>query len=424
MRSPADPVRLLLERALRTAALGLLTWAIWRVATAGSVERPLTLRGATVEREWPALLGGTHAAAVLRLEGTLPADSTRDALAALARAGVSVRWSGQAPAPLALTVERAREPDGALLIRAVGAGAVVIGDATSALDSLGDASRGFALRSVAPAGDISARGASARARATPPPLLQIRPVLVVGRPSWETKFTVAALEEQGWVVESRTSIAPGADVTTGSRQSLDTAHYAAIVALDSSAAEFAPALISYLRNGGGVLLLADAARLAAFRDVLPGAIGAHRASAKRSFDAAQPLASLALSPVTALRDDAVALDTQGGAVAIAARRERGGRIAVVGYEESWHWRLEGGDDAVAAHRTWWSHLVGAVAYRGDGAAVAAEGAPVARWFDALGAPVDAASTGAPAVPLPQWLLPVLCGILLAEWGSRRLRGAR
>lgn len=423
MRLRGNPMRLWAERALRGAAFALLAWAMWRVAAANSVGRAVSLDGATVDASWPRLLSSSHDAAHLTIAHGLPADSTRDVLAAFAHAGVRMTWSGPSVSAVALSVERVREPDQSLLMRVAGPGRVVVRDAASMLDSATDASGGITVVSAGPQGMLRAVGSSATASVPQPAAMRLRTILVLGRASWETKFTVAALEEQGWTVESRVPVAPGAAVTTGARQPLDTAHYAAVVAIDSAAAELAAAIVPFVRSGGGLVLLADAARLSAFTAVTPANVGARQSSAKRSFDATAPLASLNRTPLT-LRDDAVSLDSSGTAVTVAARRERAGRVVVVGYDELWRWRLEGGDDAVVAHRRWWSRTVGAVAAGAGPATNASEGAPVARWIDALGGSVARAPSGAPSVPLPQWLLPVLCIILLAEWGSRRTRGAR
>jgi hypothetical protein len=53
-----------------------------------------------------------------------------------------------------------------------------------------------------------------------------------------------------------------------------------------------------------------------------------------------------------------------------------------------------------------------------------EGAPVARLYDALGGPTAVTPRRAPIERLPVWLLPAICVLLLAEWGSRRSRGAQ
>jgi hypothetical protein len=101
-------------------------------------------------------------------------------------------------------------------------------------------------------------------------------------------------------------------------------------------------------------------------------------------------------------------------------------VVQVGYEESWRWRMEGGDDAPAAHRAWWSHLVGSVAANGARtvATGGTEGAPLARLIDALGAAATTAPPFAASGGVSAWILPVTLLLLLIEWGSRRIRGAR
>jgi hypothetical protein len=422
MRSPADDARLALERLLRVAAFALIAWAIWRAATAATRTRPVVFDAARVDREWPTLLEAPQASVHLRLSGELPGDSIRDLLAAAVHAGRTVTWSGELPTPVALAADRLREPDHPAMLRVAGSGRIELLDALAPLDSIADGARGATVVMHAADGELRARSRGAVARVGTRAAPDLHPVLVAGRASWETKFLVAALEEQGWVVEARIPVAPGATVSTGVRQPLDTAHYAAVIAVDSTAAELG--LLPFVHSGGGVVILPEAARIAEVRALLPATAGARRTSAKRSFDPTDPLGSLPVTPLEALRPDATALDVRAGVTVIAARRERAGRVVLVGYDESWRWRLEGGDDAVAAHRRWWSHLVGAAAAGGGAVADASEGAPVARWIDAVGAASTTPPAGAPAVPLPQWLLPVLCIILLVEWGSRRLRGAR
>jgi hypothetical protein len=60
--------------------------------------------------------------------------------------------------------------------------------------------------------------------------------------------------------------------------------------------------------------------------------------------------------------DAVVLESRDGVAMIAARRLDAGRVMQVGYDETWRWRMAGGDESTAAHREWWSRLVAAVAY--------------------------------------------------------------
>ena len=44
-------------------------------------------------------------------------------------------------------------------------------------------------------------------------------VVIIGRAGWEAKFVAAALEERGWSVRLRVSVAPGIVVTGSGRDS-------------------------------------------------------------------------------------------------------------------------------------------------------------------------------------------------------------
>ena len=81
-----------------------------------------------------------------------------------------------------------------------------------------------------------------------------------------------------------------------------------------------------------------------------------------------------------------------------------------------------------AHREWWAGLVSAVAYAPIAARPAGFGsdnAPAAALFGALG-PMTA-NPGGPREPAGRrdqtWLFALIVAALLAEWASRRLRGA-
>src|SRR5690606_11885580 len=142
----------------------------------------------------------------------------------------------------------------------------------------------------------------------------------------------------------------------------DTARHAAVVVVDSSAAPHATAIARYVRMGGGLVLLPEALTLAPFRALAAGARGpAPRAGPGRP-PSEEPPHGLAPVPVASPRPDARVLEARDGAVAVAARRVGAGRVVQVGYVDSWRWRLAGRDDAVAAHRAWWSALVSGVAY--------------------------------------------------------------
>jgi hypothetical protein len=165
----------------------------------------------------------------------------------------------------------------------------------------------------------------------------------------------------------------------------------------------------------------------ALRAIAPGRAGARVPAVSISFASATPRRALGFFPVLSLASDAVALESRDGRIAAAARRVGAGRVVQLGYDETWRWRLAGTGDAPAAHRDYWSSVVAAAAYRATTRAAATldDAAPLASLHAALGEPT--AARGTPAfvgARLPWWMLAALAALLLAEWGSRRLRGAR
>jgi hypothetical protein len=203
-----------------------------------------------------------------------------------------------------------------------------------------------------------------------------------------------------------------------------------VVATDSSAERDARAIAAYVRAGGGLVLAGDAARAPTLASLAPARVGAVTRPATPTFASADPRRSLPLRALSPLRADAVVLERRVGAVAAAARRERLGRVVQLGYEESWRWRLAGGPGALAAHAAWWSRVVASAAYRGRGAdslPPSPDAAPRAAVVASLGMPIPPPSAErSPLAPrgLRPWMLGLLLGLLLLEWGSRRLRGAR
>jgi hypothetical protein len=86
---------------------------------------------------------------------------------------------------------------------------------------------------------------------------------------------------------------------------------------------------------------------------------------------------------------------------------------------------------VAAHRNWWSHVVGSVAYVPAAArparteSNAENSAPLAAMVERLGAARSGPPSNGPMGPLDRRIFITLIMILLlAEWTSRRLRGLR
>ncbi|HVT40810.1 MAG TPA: hypothetical protein VHE78_17355 [Gemmatimonadaceae bacterium] len=409
---------------MRAAAFVLVAMALWRLraGATGAVQR---VSGDAIERELATFIVSPAAAVHVTFEDT-PSPAARDVLAAVARAGTRVTWTGASLTPLAISAERMREPSAPVIIAAASGGQVELRDGIAVLDTL-RADAGATLEARSPAGTLGARAGHSHAAVAVGAPVALKPVLVLGRASWESKFTVAALEEAGWAVEVRLAVAPGADVTQGRLGTLDTSRYAAVVALDSALGPAGAGIVRFVRHGGGLVLLGGAGSAPAVRIIAPARPGPRRMPLVRSLGGPLPWDALPLYPLESVRLDAVRLAMRGAGVAAAARREGAGRVVQVGYDETWRWRMQGGDDAVAAHRAWWSRLVGSVAAspQPDGTEWgSAEGAPLARLVDALGPSSPAPADGKPPNHLPPWLLPATLAVLLAEWTSRRLRGAR
>jgi hypothetical protein len=280
-------------------------------------------------------------------------------------------------------------------------------------------------------GAVEAHAARGVARIAPPDSLRLGRLLVLARAGWEAKFAIAALEERGWLVDARLRVAPGVDVRQGAPASPDTARYAAVIALDTTAADRAAAIARFVRQGGGLLLAGDAARIPALASLAPGVAGTRIAGVAGALEADDPRRGLSHWPVAGLRDDAVPLERRGAAVVVAARRVGVGRVAQVGHDDSWRWRMAGGDAAIGEHRAWWSALVSAVAYAPvvpvpDSSGSAPDPAPRVALLDALGDPTAAPADapGRSRDPLGVATFVVVVALLLLEWASRRVRGAR
>ncbi|MGE5729255.1 MAG: hypothetical protein ACM34L_11680 [Gemmatimonas sp.] len=431
MRSRPDRRRSL-ELAARIGALVLLGWMIVRSAA--------PRESAEVhERTDSRALGAALAAWTLAPEPTsvhvtaafAPAAHERKWLRALARAGMRVSWSGDSIPASAIEVAARTDPVGG--VRAYAAAPpgsrATLSDAVGLIDTLDIASSTSAMTLPVTAGALDLFVRHQHARASAPDSVLPRQVVVLGRAGWEGKFVMAALEERGWRVSSRLRVGPSVFVTQGTPLALDTARSGTVIALDSSAATYASAIAAFERSGGGVVLAGDAPLSASLRALAPGRPGTRVAAATLSFASATPRRALGFFPITALASDAVPLESRDGRVVAAARRVGAGRVVQLGYDETWRWRLAGTGDAPAAHREYWSTVVAAAAYRAtvpvESARLAGDAAPLAALYADLGAP------SAPHVPalrispgLRWWMFALLALLLLAEWTSRRLRGAR
>lgn len=361
----------------------------------------------------------------------VPDGQERDWLRALSSAGTTVSWSAISTLPaLALEVQPRDDPMGGVTARvAAPRGArVQVGDAATPIDSMVLDAGGAAIIIPIASQPLSVRVGSSQATATSADSLLARRVVVLGRGGWEGKFVIAALEERGWLVDARLAVAPGIDVTQGTPGTLDTSRVAAVIALDSAADRDASRIAAFVRSGGGLVLEPEAAGRPAFVALAAGGVARRERPATITFADAAPRRALAMSAIAPLHAGAVALERRDGRVAAAARRVGAGRVIQLAYDESWRWRMSGGEGAMEAHRRWWTQVVGAAAYQAFAhmaTSSANDAAPLTSLYAALGAPRPALDAGATAERhgLHLWMILALGAMLLAEWGSRRLRGA-
>lgn len=361
----------------------------------------------------------------------MPGRAERRWLAALRRAGAAVGWSSDSLVPIALAVEPANDPAGGVrvMIAAPATARVAVSDALGLLDTVVMSGATAEVSALAVRGELRASLGTLPARAAAADSLESRAVVVLGRAGWEAKFVIAALEERGWRVATRLAVAPGVDVRQGTAR-LDTAHTGVVVALDTTAAREARDIERFVRDGGGLVLAGGAARSRAFSRLAVGHAGRRVRAAVIAFAAGSPRRSLGFFPIENRAPGSVPLEWRNDELAAAARRVGAGRVVQVGYDATWHWRLEGGSGSPQAHREWWSAVVGSAGYRAARALAVDSGnfdpAPVAATFSVLGdrtAPAPPTPSPRVADALRRWMLALLFAALLAEWASRRLRGA-
>jgi hypothetical protein len=428
-----DGWRIRFERTLRAVAVALVLWAIAVTAlpTLDGVARVRSeqdLRNALIEwttRERPL---------DVRLEmARVPDEASRAWLSALVAEGTRVSWTSQGSAPLpgiALALEPRADPAGRvrMAVAAPTGSRIVLGDDFGSIDTTSARDGGAIIEGPPPAGVVSAVIGSTSARSAVTDSLLYRRLLVVGRVGWESKFLVRALEDEGWRVSVRLALTPRSEVTEDAAVSVDTSQVAAVLVVGEATGISRSALKRYVDAGGGLVLLDGAERSLPLLAV--GDSGRSRTTPDAPVDAdwQGPPSFVALVPLMSLRPGAVVTARRGGRVAVATLRVGAGRVTQVGYRDSWRWRLEGGDSGSAAHRRWWASRVSDVAYapaREQRPPIDVDPAPLAAWVDRFGpatpnAPSRATPWRHPSMP---WLFAVLLIALLAEWASRRERGA-
>ena len=405
------------EWALRAAALAALALLLWTSLRPANPRAAATAGHGALESTLVHATRHPLTAIAVELDST-PGPIHRDWLAAIGAAGTEVSWRADL-IPVVIGASAVPEPQGRVrvAVAARDSARVVLADGLGAIDTLTISGSGSSRRIRTATGSLSASAAGSRAVTPLPTPSRVRRVLVVGAAGWETKFVIAALEEDGWSVDARIRVAPGVETRQGGGQSLDTTRYSAVIALDGTAAALAADIERYVGTGGGLVLGGSATRVPAFSRMAPASAGPRRI--------AEPRPGLVLG---ALKRDAVVLEAHRGAALVAARRSGFGRVIASGYDETWRWRMRRAADGAGAHRAWWTAAVSAVAYvpavARDSSGIS-DPAPLAALAAALGPPSDsdqAQRASAVWIP-PVWLLlGVLLSSLLAETLSRRLRG--
>jgi hypothetical protein len=433
MPSRAD-TRRRFETALRAVSIAILGLMLWLSLDRGRAQSLVSAGSADLGsgvRAW-SMSGLAPDEIRVRLDRP-PQPSERDWLAALRGAGSSVMWSGDIPVT-ALSVMPVASPRGGFTVLAAAPGSATIrlSDDVGPLDTAIARNGGATFSIPSATGVIRATTGLTTGVAALPDSARVRRVLVIGNAGWESKFTVAALEEDGWRVDADLRVAPGVNVTQGSLSAIDTSRYSAVIVLDGAAASRAPEITRYVASGGGLILAGSSAALDAFSGIRPGVPGkVEPGSVLHSEPGSTTLLSLPLVPAGSLRSDVIPLDRRNGSIAAVARRHGTGRVLQQGYVDTWRWRMSGGDDSPGDHRAWWTRAVASVAYSPshalDSMRSEPDNAPFARLVASLGTPSPVSSPGivSAASSIPLWLLFAILAISLpGEWASRRLRGLR
>jgi len=426
-------MRVRAEQVLRGVVIATLAVMLWQSLSPDSKSggQRLSARGVSgALAKWSALAkapSGIH----VQLD-SVPSALERSWLGALAGAGSSVTWSGDLP-PTMIDAQSVASPAGGtkVLFAAPSGSSVEVSDDVGVIDTVRAENSGAALALSSIAGHLTARVKGSVASTVQRDSVVLHKVLVIGEAGWESKFVAAALEEEGWKVDAFIRIAPGIDVTQGSAAVIDTSRYSAVVALDGATLPYANRIVEFARSGGGVVLAPRAASLDAMAPLGAGVVGRSTSEA-RAFQGGGSvnLATLATTPITSLRTDAVPLEKRAGSVTIAAKRIGAGRALQVGYDETWRWRMGGGDLAVRDHRAWWTGLVSRVAYArrvpSGTITTSTDDAPMIGLFAAIGpaTPASAMSNLSGQRSDLMTRLSVLLALgLIGEVTSRRLRGA-
>jgi hypothetical protein len=364
--------------------------------------------------------------ATLRASST-PDATQRDWLLALRRTGSGLAWTAEDTGGSALVVEPAPLPEGLSRLALLGTPErnVLLSDRLGHLDSIRIGPTGAAWVRLRPLGTIRAALNHSSPATAERDSLVAKPLLLLGSAGWEAKFVAAALEEDGWRVNSRMIVAPGAVVRQGSAATIDTASYGGVIVIDSLSPIDAGVITRFVNEGGGLLASGPGVRHPSLRGLMPRQ-SSEIAGILGGLQGPFPRSGLNTRALVASESN-VAFERRNGAVIVSARRVGSGRVVAAGYDDTWRLRMVPTDDrAPIAHRDWWSSMAGNVvqARPVPRETPVVDEAPYAATVAALGSPLPAGEPPDDSSPFP-WdglLAGAAAVALLGEWLSRRLRG--
>lgn len=433
-------VRSGVEWTLRCISIITLALLIWQAVHALRARPGAWARGHDIRpalTSWSTRESPYHAHVVF---DSTPTPVVRDWVAALPGAGTETSWDGSGLKPTAVSVEPVADPKhpARVWFAAPNGSAGVLHDEVGTVDSVVTRRGGAVVTVPHLQGEARVSVDGTTASAVLQDSLTIKPILVLGVASWEGKFVMAALEEYGWQVDARFDVSPkvtGVVIQGPAELQIDTAHYSAVIALDTSAAKYAGQISTFVHSGGGFIAEGAAASSATFAALMPGALGEQLPPTVTLADTTHPRSAFALAPITQLKPAAVAVEdranegTAAVRIAVAAVRSGAGRVLQIGYSNTWHWRMGGKDgDPVRAYEKWWSAMVSSVAYAQRtplASMTVTEPTPLASLVATLGAARAEAKPRIGLLDDPRFLpaaFALLMAALLAEWASRRLRG--
>lgn len=419
--------------------IGLLLWHLAAPTVAKRTTAGVTV-DAMLDTPLPALLRGGSDTIDITLAGT-PDARTRARVSAVRASGHVVRLFAPRTLPsLAMSVEAEWKATGGSRILVAGRDSTTAGvaDGAGALDSMHLELGGSRAVTGPVQGALRARQPGVTASVEP--LVAGAPldarVLVVGNATWESRFLMAAFEEAGWPVDAALTVSPKVTIGQGAGRTPMRGRHAVVVLLPGAPTAAVNALTPFVRDGGGLLIVGEAARLPGLGALRAGAPGATLAGELGAEASGTPRHGLDLVPIATLASGAVMLEERDGRTAIAARRVGAGRVLQVGYDNSWLWRMAGDDASVATHRRWWNALLSSVvSLRSPAPRIAhdveddtLDAAPLVAMVRDLGVPVirdriDAPERSSLAASLdPRWLLAAAAFSLVVSWVIRRWRG--